>query len=133
MIESGLHDQLCPVHQGSCCSWIDDCACQCLCDFIHQIRVDEREQFGKQAQLAVASMNIRKGTYAYSRDLCLAWMDGWTTGRANQSPSESSSGSSHQDTMSRIANVHDATRTTNMSEPTTHLVTSMETPHLDGQ
>ena len=34
------HDPKCPNHQGSCCPWMGDCECQCLCDFIREIRAE---------------------------------------------------------------------------------------------
>lgn len=39
-----LHDPLCVVSQGSCCPWMGDCTCQCLCDFINEIRKDQRRK-----------------------------------------------------------------------------------------
>lgn len=35
-----IHDPKCPNHQGSCCPWMGDCECQCLCDFIREIRAE---------------------------------------------------------------------------------------------
>ena len=35
------HDPKCPVSQGPCCPWMGDCDCQCLCDFIAEIRQDQ--------------------------------------------------------------------------------------------
>lgn len=36
------HDPKCVCAKGSCCSWISDCTCQCMCDIIAEIRADER-------------------------------------------------------------------------------------------
>jgi hypothetical protein len=32
------HDPKCACFNGSCCPWIRDCECQCMCDFINSIR-----------------------------------------------------------------------------------------------
>lgn len=38
-----VHDKFCPNFKGSCCPWLDEvCLCQCLCEFIEQVRNDER-------------------------------------------------------------------------------------------
>lgn len=36
------HDKFCPCVDGPCCPWMGPCECQCNCDFIGQIREDER-------------------------------------------------------------------------------------------
>lgn len=41
----GRHDPLCPVYGGPCCPWMGDCDCQCLCDFLHQVRTHERARW----------------------------------------------------------------------------------------
>lgn len=38
------HDSLCPVRDGSCCPWMGDCVCQCLCEFINEIRKDQQRK-----------------------------------------------------------------------------------------
>lgn len=35
---SNTHHPLCPNHEGTCCPWMGDCDCQCLCDFINKIK-----------------------------------------------------------------------------------------------
>ena len=40
------HDPLCTCFTGSCCPWIANCECQCMCDFILEIRQDERKKLG---------------------------------------------------------------------------------------
>lgn len=32
------HDLMCPNYKGSCCPWMGECDCQCMCDFITVIR-----------------------------------------------------------------------------------------------
>jgi hypothetical protein len=40
------HDPLCANANGSCCEWMgDNCVCQCSCDFIEQVRADERSRW----------------------------------------------------------------------------------------
>lgn len=39
-----IHDRFCINSKGPCCEWLGDCDCQCLCEFINEIREDEREQ-----------------------------------------------------------------------------------------
>lgn len=34
------HDVLCENYNGSCCPWMGDCECQCMCDFIGEVRLD---------------------------------------------------------------------------------------------
>ena len=36
------HDKLCYVamNGGNCCPWLPECNCQCMCDFIKEIRDD---------------------------------------------------------------------------------------------
>lgn len=69
------HDPLCECHTGPCCPWIDDCACQCSCDRIEEIREDER----LRAMAEVARMDIREMTPHESKIAALAWMDGRQT------------------------------------------------------
>ena len=38
------HDPLCQNAKGTCCPWMGDCSCQCMCDFIDEIRADERNK-----------------------------------------------------------------------------------------
>jgi cytochrome P450 len=38
------HDSKCPNYEGPCCPWMGECVCQCLCDFIFDIRKDEDQQ-----------------------------------------------------------------------------------------
>jgi hypothetical protein len=40
--ENSKHDRLCPNFTGPCCPWVGDCTCQCMCDFINEVRDDER-------------------------------------------------------------------------------------------
>lgn len=40
--EQNDHDHLCPNSKGTCCPWMGECECQCLCDWIQEIRKDER-------------------------------------------------------------------------------------------
>lgn len=35
---SNTHHPLCPNYEGTCCPWMGDCDCQCLCDFINKIK-----------------------------------------------------------------------------------------------
>ena len=39
------HDPLCYVAQndGNCCPWMPECDCQCMCDWIAEIREDEQK------------------------------------------------------------------------------------------
>lgn len=32
------HDPKCACFKGSCCPWVGECDCQCMCDFIDSIR-----------------------------------------------------------------------------------------------
>lgn len=36
------HDSLCYVAQngGNCCPWLPSCDCQCMCDYIREVRND---------------------------------------------------------------------------------------------
>lgn len=52
-----------------------DCACQCSCDRIKEIREDER----RQAMDTVARLDIREMTAHESKIAALAWMDGRQT------------------------------------------------------
>lgn len=37
------HDPLCVNSNGSCCSWLEyTCNCQCMCDFINEVREDQK-------------------------------------------------------------------------------------------
>ena len=38
------HDPRCPNYNGSCCPWMGDCTCQCMCDWIAEIRSDYRKK-----------------------------------------------------------------------------------------
>ena len=69
------HDHLCELATEPCCPWIGDCACQCTCDRIEQIREDER----RQAMEAVAKMDLREMSPHESKIAALAWMDGRQT------------------------------------------------------
>ena len=44
------HDKFCYVSKGSCCPWMGDCDCQCMCEFINEIREDERK-FGAKIEV----------------------------------------------------------------------------------
>ena len=44
-----VHDSLCPVYKGSCCTWLEKCSCQCMCDFITEIRSEEQNRAGQRA------------------------------------------------------------------------------------
>lgn len=35
------HDVLCACSEGPCCPWLSHCECQCMCEFIAQVRTDE--------------------------------------------------------------------------------------------
>lgn len=39
-----MHDPKCyvAINGGSCCPWMPSCDCQCMCDWINEIREDER-------------------------------------------------------------------------------------------
>ena len=39
-----MHDPKCyvAINGGSCCPWMGQCDCQCMCDWIEEIRNDER-------------------------------------------------------------------------------------------
>ena len=39
-----MHDPLCyvAINDGNCCPWMPSCDCQCMCDFINEIRQEER-------------------------------------------------------------------------------------------
>lgn len=39
-----LHDPLCNIVDGPCCPWMGDCTCQCNCDFIAEVRRDDRQR-----------------------------------------------------------------------------------------
>lgn len=36
------HDRLCEISEEPCCPWMGLCECQCTCEFIDEIRADER-------------------------------------------------------------------------------------------
>ena len=37
------HDSLCVCSKGSCCPWMPEpCDCQCMCDFIAEVREDQK-------------------------------------------------------------------------------------------
>ena len=40
-----MHDPLCYVakNDGNCCPWMPSCDCQCMCDWIAEVRQDEYE------------------------------------------------------------------------------------------
>ena len=65
------HDPLCELANGPCCPWLGDCACQCSCDRIEEIREDER----RRAMDAVAKMDLRLMTPHESMIAALAWMN----------------------------------------------------------
>ena len=44
MSKKSKHDKLCPNYVWPCCSWINNCQCQCLCNFIKEVRSDERKK-----------------------------------------------------------------------------------------
>jgi hypothetical protein len=38
------HDSLCVNSKGSCCPWMaEPCDCQCMCDFITEVREDQKK------------------------------------------------------------------------------------------
>ena len=49
------HDPMCPVAEagGSCCPWMGECDCQCMCDWIQEIRQSDIS--------AVESVYLRRG------------------------------------------------------------------------
>lgn len=62
---SNNHDPLCPNHTGSCCPNVDEnCTCQCMCDFIKEIRVDERtnQQRLTQSTITYSTPTTMTGT-----------------------------------------------------------------------
>lgn len=54
------HDPLCPVTKngGNCCPWMPDCECQCMCDYIAEIRQDTLD---KVQRTAVTTQNATYG------------------------------------------------------------------------
>lgn len=38
------HDPLCVNVKGTCCEWMGHCECQCTCEWIEEIRADERKR-----------------------------------------------------------------------------------------
>lgn len=36
------HDPMCLLDSDTCCPWMGDCDCQCICDLISRVREDER-------------------------------------------------------------------------------------------
>jgi len=36
-----IHDPLCENYNGTCCPWMGDCECQCMCEYIDTIRQDQ--------------------------------------------------------------------------------------------
>ena len=59
------HDPVCPVSEGSCCPWMGDCDCQCLCDWIARVREDERNVFNR----AVAMKRFEEKQQAYAEGI----------------------------------------------------------------
>lgn len=50
-----VHDPKCPVFKGPCCPWVEGgCDCQCMCDFISDIRGDERDKAAQRVEAAWA-------------------------------------------------------------------------------
>ena len=47
-----MHDPLCYVAQndGNCCPWMPECDCQCMCDWIAEVRQDEHEKNGYEKE-----------------------------------------------------------------------------------
>ena len=47
-----MHDPLCYVAKngGNCCPWMPSCDCQCMCDWIAEIRKDEHENNGYEKE-----------------------------------------------------------------------------------
>lgn len=58
------HDPLCPNVEGTCCPWMGECNCQCLCDWIEEIRVDERQTtMTKNDVLEICSVALFKSWF----------------------------------------------------------------------
>lgn len=82
------HDPLCPWPKcdygqpDAECTGYDDCTHLCLCGLIAQSRADERERCGREAQEAVARLDIRSDHRYTVNDPAFhqAWRDGWQTG-----------------------------------------------------
>jgi len=71
------HDEKCPNFTGSCCSWLKDCTCQCMCDYIREIRKDEAEK----AYMRVSAVT---GWYDASMDMDVCdWEEAESAARGN--------------------------------------------------
>lgn len=45
------HDPLCVCYEtGTCCYWIANCDCQCLCDFIREVRAHEQARIADKGK-----------------------------------------------------------------------------------
>ena len=56
------HDPLCYVAKngGNCCPWMPECDCQCMCDYINEIRADEQSKT-EDIHDALAEKMFRRG------------------------------------------------------------------------
>lgn len=73
------HDPLCPNHASPHLYRAAGCT---YCRLIRAARADEREECGREAQAAIARLDIRSDTRYSVNDLMFhqAWRDGWQTG-----------------------------------------------------
>jgi hypothetical protein len=57
------HHPLCPVATKSCCPWMGECDCQCMCDFINKVITHCADVVNHQHLVASSG----------SRDFCFGW------------------------------------------------------------
>jgi hypothetical protein len=53
------HDRLCLVYEGPCCPWMGDCECQCICDWIEEVRRDEDRHLVNEVSRRLAKVRSR--------------------------------------------------------------------------
>ena len=41
------HPPECPCTAGSCCPWMGECTCQCICDIIQTVEARVRDEYAK--------------------------------------------------------------------------------------
>lgn len=71
------HDVMCPNHEGSCCPWMGDCDCQCMCDFISSIRESMKPECTcghDDLEYIFHLQGCKQGAFLMSQDKT-EWMD----------------------------------------------------------
>lgn len=82
------HDSMCPVAEagGSCCPWMGECDCQCMCDLI--LTVIQRTHT-REAKKRVAAMEdgiregIKQGRARTVSEMRMQIKEAWRDGRAS--------------------------------------------------